>query len=300
MTSLGGDLSLREKASGGGVAESVSENPPRWMRRWSRVVILVHGYNNGLCAGCRSYGAFLGNAPTRFPKVGRFFWPGDLSVSLLSAASYSWKIRTAEECAEKLAEFLVRLVRSRTVPIEIDFIGHSLGCRLVLETLRKAAGSEVMSHVRVVCLMAAAVPVTLVSPGYCLEKASRGVPARLVLYSPNDKVLRWSFPIGQALAAIPWIGDEHGVYLRAVGLEGKPAGYPTASAQMTGNDHSDYWSDERIFRHISPLLGVARERGIEERWLPGRDTPEPPPPTLRLTPERGVGQAWHSECEGCG
>ena len=107
------------------------------------------------------------------------------------------------------------------------------------------------------------------------------------------------FPIGQALAALPGIRTEDGIYTHAVGLKGEPSSYPTESAHLQGNAHWDYWKDARIFRHIAPLMGIAVERATDARWLPEHDMPAPVQSLVRSTVERRVGQAWHSECETC-
>jgi len=298
MNRLGGDISLRESARGGDVSEHVRIDPSHWMDHYSHIVILVHGYNNNFCAGCRSYANFLKRVPERFPKVGRLFWPGDITPAFISGLSYPGKIGTAQECGRKLATFLAELASRRSTSIEVSFVGHSLGCRVVLETLKAARRQAVWPSVRAVCLMAAAVPVGLVEPNEELEKASRSVEHRLVLFSHSDNVLKWAFPVGQAYAAL-FAGTEDEIYLSAVGLRGRPESYPTASSHMEGNGHSDYWSDRRIFRYIAPVMGIAVEHTVEPRWLPGHDAPAPVEPLIRRTPERRVAPAWHSDCESC-
>jgi len=298
MNRLGGDISLRESKKGGDVSERVSLNPARWTECYSRIIILVHGYNNSFCAGCKSYADFMKRVPERFPRVGRLFWPGDITPSFISGISYPHKVGTAKECGEKLADFLAELASRRSVPIEVSFVGHSLGCRVVLETLKAARRQAVWPSVHAVCLMAAAVPVGLVEPNEEFEEASRGVEHRLVLFSHSDNVLKWAFPVGQAYAAL-FAGTEDEIYLSAVGLKGRPDSYPTAAAHMRGNGHSDYWSDRRIFRHISPVMGIAVEQTVEPRWLPEHDAPAPVASLIRRTPERRMGPAWRSDCESC-
>jgi pimeloyl-ACP methyl ester carboxylesterase len=297
MSRLGGDISLRESAKGGDVSEHVRIDPSHWMEHYTRIVILVHGYNNNFCAGCRSYADFLKRVPERFPKVGRLFWPGDITPAIISGASYSWQIETAKECGRKLATFLAQLASRRSVPIEVSFVGHSLGCRVVLETLKAAEGMPVWPEVRAICLMAAAVPVGLVEPDAELEEASQWVDHRLVLFSPSDRILRLAFPLGQTLAY--FIGKEDRIYLSAVGLKGMPESYRTTPGHMEGNGHSDYWSDRRIFRYIAPVMGIAVEHTVEPRWLPGHDAPAPVEPLIRRTPERRIAPAWRSDCESC-
>lgn len=300
MSALGGDLSVREKARGGSVVGDAKENPPGWMRLRSRILILVHGYNNSLCAGCASYDHFLKRVPRGFPTVGRFFWPGDSRPAFLSGLAYPFKIDTAIESARALAEALGRLA-DRSVPLEIYFVGHSLGCRVILEALKASGEARLLRHVRAVCLMAAAVPVGFLEKGGRLEGGATRVSGRLVLYSHSDGVLRWSFPAGQVLAAAMGKGAGTSEASReAVGRRGNPVSFPTDSAHMTGNGHSDYWKDPRIFKHIAPLMGVAVERRIERRPLPVHGPPPPVSSLIRRTSRREIRPLWVSQCDDCG
>jgi len=296
VSSLGGDLSVRERPSGGGVTKEVLENPAGWMLLYSRVVILVHGYNNSLKAACRSYAKLRRLMPVRFPRVGQFFWPGDLSNGLLSKLSYPAQIESAREAAGRLARFLGDVARERRMPLEIVLVGHSLGCRVVLETLRAARSMTDWPSVRVVCLMAAAVPRGHVRPGGELRDAIAAGRDRLVLHSRDDGVLQWTFPIGQLAAGVKEWGGQ--IWPEAVGRHGNPTSYPTQSYEMSGNGHGDYWSDERVIPRLAPLVGTAVPRTIDARRIAGRSTPPPIEELIRRAPERRVGMARRSLCEG--
>ncbi|MBN2565260.1 MAG: alpha/beta fold hydrolase [Candidatus Eisenbacteria bacterium] len=300
MSSLGGDLSVRERPSGGEVAAGVRENPPGWTLLYGRVVIFVHGYNNSLRAACKSYAKLRRLMPSRFPRVGHFFWPGDLSNGLLSKLSFPAQIAGAREAGEKLAEFLQGVERLRRTPLEIVLVGHSLGCRVILEMLRDVVdpGRAPWPRVPVVCLMAAAVPTGHVRPDGRLEDAIGIGKERLVLFSPDDGVLRWTFPIGQFFAEGRAGAD--GLLPEAVGRHGNPKSYPTQSYEMSGNGHGDYWSDDRVIDCLAPLVGVATPRRIDARRIVGREMPPPIEELIRRAPERRVGTAWRSECEGAG
>ena len=116
-----------------------------------------------------------------------FYWPGDaLFNRFASAPSYPVLIGQAEKSGDKLADY-IRLHSNRTRPLRINFVGHSLGCRVVLQALSKLDG---LTGVRIdrVLLMAAAVP-----EGDCLPMiAMRPFPSQVaveyeeVLFSTKD------------------------------------------------------------------------------------------------------------------
>lgn len=301
MSRLGGDLSVREKGKGGSVTDFVLATPLRWVERESRIVLLVHGYNNTFCAGCVSYAHFLKRVPRGFPIVGRFFWPGDTRPAFISGVAYPLKIAAARESAGRLAEFLESVVSARSVPVEINLVGHSLGCRLILETLLAGKGTRLAAHVRSITLMAAAVPVHFLRENGHLYDEAITVAGRLVLHSTDDRVLKWMFPMGQcALSMMPPANrNAREASFEAVGRHGRPSGFATASARMAGNGHSDYWSDPRIFRHLAPMMGAAVERTIERRPLPSHETPRPVDSYVRRLTGRRISPMWSSDCDEC-
>lgn len=270
-----GDLSVRVSPVDGPVAERVSAIPDGWVLGRRSILALVHGYNNTERDARESYQVFiqhLSGEPLRHPPdVGRFFWPGDGGLGFFSAASYPWEITPARDSGRRLVEFFGHLFGPEGGPVEVNLVGHSLGCRLVLEALwlvatgRAAGGPEV----RRVCLMAAAVPVDLVDVGGRLRPAVEWPRALLLLYSPSDRVLRFAFPVGEIIARL--VGEEDGFYTRAVGSEGQPAGLTPYRRELTGAGHSDYWGDSRSADWIAEFLGEPVPRDLAARALGGRE-----------------------------
>jgi pimeloyl-ACP methyl ester carboxylesterase len=142
---------------------------------------------------------------------------------------YSTAVNTAFDAENRLAVYLNGLPNLRLV----HFVGHSLGCRVVLECLRhlNRKGGRVV-------LMAAAVPAYMVAQDGALAGALEAADSVLVLYSMSDDVLHYAFPPGQTIA-----GKGEGFLPTALGRYGPPArmaghfqGHPIPDA-----DHGDYW-----------------------------------------------------------
>ena len=216
-------------------------------------LVLVHGFNNSDSGAGDAYLAFR-NSETRIfnptdasvfeRSFGDTFWPGDADWSFfdkLDFLVYPAAVHTAVKAANQLAALLTRMPNLERV----DFIAHSLGCRVALETLlllRKRA----LPMIGRVVLMAAAVPSEMLERrgkffDLLMELAAEGIEIR-VLHSINDKVLHFAFPPGQSLAGA---GEASG---RALGRIGPIATMPGYKATLNGvviggADHSDYWGD---------------------------------------------------------
>jgi len=291
-----GDISVRREGTGAVAAFPVA-TPPRWMEGQRHVVLLVHGYNADERAARRTFDAFLRMLPARFPTVGRFYWPGDADWGVFSALCYPSKIPVARQSAATLAGYLAGLRGPGGGPVELTLVGHSLGCRVILELLEDLSWlKEARAVVRVVVLMGAAVPVDLIEPGGSLRPSALQPFHRHVYHSDDDRVLRFAFPAGQALAKLA--GNEPARSLEAVGLHGRPESYASQRRDLRGNRHSDYWKDRRAVRTVATLLGSALPRALEPRTLPTAELPEAPPlghrPELRrslparpIAPRRG-------------
>lgn len=170
------------------------------MRAVSRVVVLVHGYNNDAASAAEAYAAFAAhldrvNALAWWPAA-HFYWPGDKPWPAVGALSYPAEIGTAKEAARELAAFLARLRGPDDGPVEVAFVTHSLGGRLVLELLALLIDMPRAPVVSLACLMGAAVPVDRVERGGVLRAAAE-VPRRAaVFHSEHDAVLQWAFRLG--------------------------------------------------------------------------------------------------------
>jgi pimeloyl-ACP methyl ester carboxylesterase len=167
--------------------------------------------------------------------IGDCFWPGDADwASLLDKTDfffYPSAVHRAPDAGRLLAEYLSRLPDL----LQVHFVGHSLGCRVVLECIRHLKRGPQVGQV---ILMAAAVPTFMVAEGRNLASAMKKAGSVLVLYSRADEVLHYSFPPGQTLA-----GKGEGILPVALGRDGPPAGTSgrIESHLVANAGHGDYW-----------------------------------------------------------
>lgn len=266
----------------------------------SQALLFVHGYNNSYDDADEAYEAFernvfrAGAAGQAMLPVFGFFWPGDTHLKVISTISYPAQLGPAKRSAERLFNYL----RSRTGPnggpLEINLVGHSLGCRVVLELIKRFVAERGRTAVTIgrVVLMAAAVPVSKVENPGALGGAAAAAAGSLVLFSEHDKVLGLAFPIGETFAFDAF-------WPTAVGRHGQPeAGLWSArlpmvkSADASGYGHSDYWRGTESAAATAATLGLpvslplpvnasaehdlAPEHTLPASSLPVRSLPEAP------------------------
>lgn len=174
-------------------------------------VLFVHGFRNSHKEARTSYACFRGlfadlNVNAQFVEL---HWPGD-SVNGLAWASYWRHPDTAAKCGALLAEWIKKAPNGA----RFILVGHSLGCRLILEAFRNMKVSERRRLISGVCLMAAAVPVNMVK-NEDLGPLKRDHTEWTILYSGQDITLRLAFYLGQ-VAAID------SLYSPSVGSTGEP------------------------------------------------------------------------------
>ena len=247
---------LRKKAEGGSILSpaDIRASADELTRR--ACVVLVHGFNNTDSEASEAYLGFRSREkeifspadPLTYEHVfGDTFWPGDADWwSFFDKADfliYPAAVHTAVRAASELANALWRMPNLETV----DFIGHSLGSRVVLETLLLLR-SRAMPRVRRVVLMAAAVPSEMLEPRgrfYDLLIALHGDGTTIdILHSKADTVLHFAFPPGQSLAG----GREASE--RALGRFGPSPLMPGYHAnvlerEISGAAHGDYWGHSK-------------------------------------------------------
>lgn len=254
-------LSVREAPEGGGLTAEVTATPSTPPSSARELVVLVHGFNNHMGEAAEAYQGFrhrqypLASAkpPELEGALGDFFWPGDANWwGILDKADflvYPKAVQTAPQAAERLARFLVGLPNLLT----LHFVGHSLGCRVVLETIRAFVGAP---HPRIgkVVLMAAAVPDFMVTSGGVLADAAAMAEAVLVLHSTSDLVLHYAFPPGQTAA-----GAGEGFLPTALGRFGPPAGMAgrVSAHRISDANHGDYWGVQGD--DVTPLADMVRD-----------------------------------------
>jgi pimeloyl-ACP methyl ester carboxylesterase len=248
------ELYLRRDKEGGKLLDPAQFHgllPAALARR--SCLVLVHGFNNSDSGAATAYFAFRRRERALFGSVdpdafealfGDTFWPGDAQWGFfdkLDFLIYPTAVHTAVDAGKDLDALIAKLPNLERV----DFIAHSLGARVVLETidlLRK----RTLPKVGRVVLMAPAVPSEMLEPGgrffdLLMQMWAEGIEVR-VLHSLDDKVLHWAFPPGQSLAGKSEASE------RALGRYGPSVMMPGWSKTLkgvtiTGADHSDYWGD---------------------------------------------------------
>ena len=154
------------------------------------------------------------------------------------------------------------------LPSEIFFVGHSLGCRVILETIVRLKVPTQRITISGFMLIAGAVPIHLLLESTAFFRQTRRAGRRYCLYSRLDGVLGIAFPPGQIAAGeIP----PYGLPL-ATGFTGAPSGFYDLR-NYTGLAHGGYWK-KGIFRGrssyadlFSQVLGVAADRELAESEL---------------------------------
>lgn len=267
-------LSLRTSVEGGALRAAVLQAPDKISL--GSVVVLVHGFNNHHGDGCDAYWNFTQNQNARLPPglpgiddlVAGLFWPGDAAwgvVDITDFLIYPSAVGTAQPAGVRLAQHLAGMPTLR----EVHFIGHSLGCRVILEAINHLRSLPRKPAVGKAVLMAAAVPVFKLKPGGSLHRAFNHAGEMLVLYSPADLVLQGAFRAGQSLAKGP-----EGFLPTALGTHGEPDGSRNASEQVHGAGHSDYWpatrkagntSQAMAADKVSRFFGWAAHRALSAR-----------------------------------
>ena len=247
---------LRGKPEGGRilVPAEIRASADELTRR--ECLVLVHGFNNTDSEAAEAYFGFRTRqqeifsppSPAVFEhRFGDSFWPGDADwwsfFDKLDFLVYPSAVHTAVPTGMELANALRRMPNLE----EVDFIGHSLGCRVVLETLLLLRGHP-LPRVRRLVLMAAAVPSEMLEPGGrfhdLLTAMSADGTTIDVLYSKADTVLHHAFPPGQSLAG----GREPSQ--RALGRFGPSPWMPgfrgtISEREIGGAKHGDYWGHNK-------------------------------------------------------
>jgi hypothetical protein len=270
-------------------------NAHRSPRGYRRIYLLVHGFNNTPDEANEGYGALRQRLEKHVgsnlaKKIWEFYWPGyeegyssimtlrtgrRPANSLVTAFHYSRQVPKAINFGKLLGEYILDL-RAETQDTEVIFIGHSLGCRLILEALSQIVGLVPNSKVPAILLMAAAVPVSAVVSGGSLRPAVDFCPRKFALFSHRDWVLSLCFPPGQLRA------HDGGAVPVAVGWHGAPDGCWTGRQRMR-LFHGEYWDHDVTTPNIVRLFGKATAHDLPySDVVPWRLTDPPTLPRWRL------------------
>jgi Alpha/beta hydrolase of unknown function (DUF900) len=211
------------------------------LQRAPYVVFMVHGFNVDRATGTAELRALSRLLPCVGPGAAvAVLWPGDCSVGPLS---YPFETNKADDSSVELAKFIGDQLPQRP---RIAFIAHSLGSRMVMQTVNQL---RIMSvPVDQVCLMAGAIDGDSLASMAEYRSASTYASRIAALSSVSDRVLKFAYPAGNLLSAfIHWTRTTNA----ALGYQGPRAAAPPNGdiprqvcsiviPQSAGVDHGDY------------------------------------------------------------
>ncbi len=187
VSPIGGAIATTPTIQKSGTDFALSPVRPEIFRQQTAgrdILFVIHGYNNRQSHGVKALSRLetLLNLPPSAVFIG-ILWPGDSHAGFIS---YPVEKPTANLAGQRLAAFCNRELGQVA---SFSFASHSLGARVVLETIRRLDRGT-----RSACLMAAAIERTCLEKEY--EDAFRKTGHIYVLASERDLVLRLAFPFG--------------------------------------------------------------------------------------------------------
>jgi len=219
-------LDVRVNAGGGPLAKTVAVNewdgqtyqsmPLSDLQngiRGKNVLIATHGFNVNRQDGINSLSFW--ESLLQLGPVGIFvglLWPGD-SV-WLHALSYPEEPRIADDAGQLVGPWIEQNLADAA---SISFASHSLGARVVLETI-----AMMTRRVRRCTLMAGAIDDNCLNTEF--QKTAGSIGEISVLASKKDAVLADAFPIGNILGGI--IAAGHPWFQTALGRSGPSQPWP--------------------------------------------------------------------------
>jgi len=173
-------------------------------------------------------------------------WPGDSSG--IHGVDYPVEGNEAIKSGQLLAGYLKK---NFTGANSLSFASHSLGARVVLQTIQDLSHSLTL---KTVTLMAGAIDDTCLSGEY--KDAATQMCRISVLASHKDAVLKWAFPAGNFFAGIVSRGDPY--WHGALGREG-----PNPPNQPSNICQTPILPDSWNFGHHSYINYQTPEAGQE-------------------------------------
>ena len=163
------------------------------LRAETSLAFLIHGFNVNRASGVD----VLRRLAQQLPGIGMgcvgVLWPGD---HWTRAISYSFEGRDADDSAKELTKYIALVVPKGT---QLSFVSHSLGARVVMETIRKLNRTDY--PIRQISLLAAAIDDFSLARPRDYSTAVAKTDRVAVLASQKDRVLKLAYPAGDALQA---------------------------------------------------------------------------------------------------
>ena len=211
-------LDLRAQSTGGGVAADIAideDGVPKGVPdlqefvRNRAVILATHGFNVNRADGRNALSCWEGllSVPSTAAYLA-VLWPGD--SAWIPAIDYPIEGNEAISAGNLLASFILKNLATAG---SLSFVSHSLGARVVLQTIRSISASLQVEHL---LLMAGAIDDTCLTDEY--KDAASAVRKISLLASFHDEVLALAFPGGNFLAGIVSRGSPY--WHAALGREG--------------------------------------------------------------------------------
>jgi hypothetical protein len=227
------------------------------------VLLVTHGFNVNQADGLEKLSDWAKLVDLGSAICVGMLWPGD--AHWIHVVDYPVEGNEAIDAGNALSGFLNSYFSGA---LSLSFASHSLGARMVLQTI---AGLS-RPTVRRLLLMAGAIDNTCLAGEY--TKAAAKVQSISVLASRSDDVLKWAFPTGNFVSGLFSRG---GPYIHeALGREGPAEPYPSPD-----NVHADWQiPDGWNYGHGSYLppnpLGANPTHYSPLPYFPPPNMPAPP------------------------
>lgn len=199
-----------------------------------QVLLATHGFNVSRDHGARSLCRVEEELKPRPDELFLgLLWPGDF---WLPAVNYPFEGEVAIASGRRIASFCRTWLSDA---LGISLVSHSLGARVVLETIKTLGNGP--PPIQTVCVTAGAINRDCFRKQYQVTLDEVGAIA--TLSSREDRVLRIAYPAGEFGGWL--IGQDDYPFVRALGLSGPkaPAPSPVTPKQIPnkfGYDHGDY------------------------------------------------------------
>jgi hypothetical protein len=246
--------------------------------RGREIFLGVHGFNVNQKNGIAHLTDWFDNMQIGTAVPIGILWPGDCILPIF--VDYIFEGNEAIQSGKLLAAFLNT---NFTGAVSLCFASHSLGARVVLQTIDGLAQSF---RIRRTLLMAGAIDNNCLTAEY--SAAANKIDEISILASTRDDVLALAYPLGSPLQGI--IDRGHPYYHEALGREG-PA-EPSLSSPRLQPDwqipenldygHLDYLPDQPILDAFPLPVDIPPDNGPD----PPADTP------LQLVEPKQWKPAW--------